>query len=179
MDTRTDPAAPHIFLCRETWPALVSGEPEYNEQAAATRARIAAAAEREAREAGRPVVHILAPCGATLDVFPVRLPVAIDGAPRASGRVMPGVAEGSWLEFPSTSVPFAPGDGHGWRAARVLSRKAATARVEWWNRMGVRHECTVSLSRCRATYARTAPTPESARKKLSRERADRRRFDGR
>lgn len=177
MSTPTDQ---HVFICRETWPRL-AGDAEHNEQAAATRARIAAEAEREARTLGLPSVRIMAPCGATLDAFPVRLPAAVDGAadaPSTRARVMPGVKEGSWLEFPSTSVPFAPGDGHGWRAARVLSRKTATARVEWWNRRGVRHECTVSLSRCRPTYARKAPTPESARRKLSRERADRRRFGG-
>lgn len=119
----------HVFICRETWPRLVADDAEHNEQAAATRARIAAEAEREAQALGLPSVRILAPCGATLDAFPVRLPAVVDGAAEAASpraRVMPGVKEGSWLEFPSTSVPFAPGDGHGWRAARVLSRKDAT-----------------------------------------------------
>jgi len=100
-----------------------------------------------------------------------------EGRPRSAASprdVLPSVREGSWLEFPSTGVPFAPGDGHGWRPARVLSRKAATARVEWWNRLAVRHECTVSLRECRPTHARREPTPESARKKIAARARERR-----
>lgn len=99
-------------------------------------------------------------CAARVGAMAVAEPVAKPYA------VLPNVKAGSWVAFPSKGVPYAPGEGHGWRTARVLSRKGATARVEWWNRRGVRHECTVSLSRCKSIGRCTAPTPESAAAKL-------------
>ena len=152
------------------WPSLVPGDIDANIAADARRAVIRESAERVAVAAGCDVVRVVDASGHTLDAWPVSRSVVIDGAWRT----------GAWLEFPSMGVRFAPGDGHGWRAARVLEvgGRGGTARVEWWNRLGVRHECSVSLAKCRRIAPRTAPTPDGVARRLREEararRADRR-----
>lgn len=151
-----------LVIVPASWPSIIPGDAEHNAEAVRQRAAILAAAEAEARSKGLALVHVCSAEGATLDVWSVTPGVVKVAAEFA----LPNVVAGSWIAFPSKGVPYAPGEDHGWRAARVISRKRTTARVEWWNRRGGRGECTVRLSECKSIQARKAPTPESAAAKL-------------